>query len=261
MLNKLVNNSMIVQYLVDLSNHNPILILNPIQNLNFSKSFLHSTSKPKLLRKNLPIYYLLKNEKNLLPVDPAKTPKILVTGPAAHTAMQGGGSGSVPAAVNISAVEGLLNPALGALFSADSLKEAWTVTIPSVSGGEPATLMFGAVVAAAIQFLLVAAAVYFALVMPMNRVRAHAEARRAAGAPPEEVTTTGTRAAIVCEMAVASELAITGVSEVNRSTTLAVMPSALTASPAPAAATAPLVVSLAAVPAGDTVCWPSVVPT
>ena len=83
-------------------------------------------------------------------------------------------------------VEGLLNPALGALFSADSLKDAWTVTIPSASGGEPATLLFGAVVAAVIQFLLVAAAVYFVLVMPMNRMRARAEARRAAGAPPEE---------------------------------------------------------------------------
>ena len=56
-------------------------------------------------------------------------------------------------------------------------------------------------------------------------------------------------------------LAITGVSDVNRFTTLAVTPSALMASPAPAAATAPLVVSLAAVPAGDTVCWLSVVPT
>lgn len=84
-------------------------------------------------------------------------------------------------------VEGLLNPALGALFNADNLTEAWTVTIPSVSGGEDATLMFGAIVAAVIQFLLVAAAVYFVLVVPMNRMRARAEARRAAGAPPEEV--------------------------------------------------------------------------
>lgn len=84
-------------------------------------------------------------------------------------------------------VEGLLNPALGALFNADNLKEAWTVPIPSLSGGEPALLMFGAVVAAAIQFLLVAAAVYFVLVMPMNKMRERAEARRAAGAPAAEV--------------------------------------------------------------------------
>jgi len=80
-------------------------------------------------------------------------------------------------------------------------------------------------------------------------------------APPEAVTTTGTRAAIVWEMAAARALAITGVRDVNKSATLAVTASALTASPAPAAATAPLVVSLAAVPAGDTVCWLSVVPT
>src|SRR5271165_4849380 len=73
-------------------------------------------------------------------------------------------------------------------------------------------------------------------------------------APPDAVTTTGTSAAMVCEMAAARALAITGVSDVNRFATLAVTASALIASPAPAAATAPLVVSLAAVPAGDTVC-------
>ena len=47
-------------------------------------------------------------------------------------------------------------------------------------------------------------------------------------APPEEFTTTGTSAAIVCEMAVAKALAMTGVSEVNRFATLAVTASALT---------------------------------
>jgi large conductance mechanosensitive channel len=78
-------------------------------------------------------------------------------------------------------VEGLLNPALGALFSADNLKKAWIVEIPSLSGGEPAELMFGAVIAAVIQFLLVAAAVYFALVMPVNKLKERAEARRNAG--------------------------------------------------------------------------------
>jgi large conductance mechanosensitive channel len=78
-------------------------------------------------------------------------------------------------------VEGLLNPALGALFSADNLKTAWIVEIPSLSGGEPAQLMFGAVIAAIIQFLLVAAAVYFALVLPVNKLKERAEARRKAG--------------------------------------------------------------------------------
>lgn len=78
-------------------------------------------------------------------------------------------------------VEGLLNPALGALFSAENLKSAWIVEIPSLSGGEPAKLLFGAVIAAIIQFLLVAAAVYFALVLPVNKLKERAEARRNAG--------------------------------------------------------------------------------
>lgn len=87
-------------------------------------------------------------------------------------------------------VEGLLNPALGALFNAENLNEAWVVEIPSLADGEPARLMFGAVVAAAIQFLLVAAAVYFALVFPLNKLRERAEAKRKAGAPEEEVPPT-----------------------------------------------------------------------
>lgn len=95
--------------------------------------------------------------------------------------------GAAFTAVVNSLVEGLLNPALGALFSADNLKTAWNVEIPSLSGGDPAVLAFGAVVAAAIQFLLVAAAVYFVLVFPMNKMRERAEARRAAGASEAEV--------------------------------------------------------------------------
>ena len=83
-------------------------------------------------------------------------------------------------------VEGLLNPALGALFNAENLKSAWAVDIPTLSGGT-ATLMFGALVAAVIQFLLVAAAVYFALVLPVNKLKERAEAKRKAGASDEEV--------------------------------------------------------------------------
>jgi len=70
-------------------------------------------------------------------------------------------------------VEGLLNPALGALFNAENLKSAWIVEIPTLSGGT-AQLAFGAVAAAIIQFLLVAAAVYFALVLPVNKLKERA---------------------------------------------------------------------------------------
>ncbi len=83
-------------------------------------------------------------------------------------------------------VTGIFNPALGALFNAENLDKAWVVSIPTLSGGT-AKIMFGAVAAAVIQFVLVAAAVYFALVMPVNRLKARAEAKRKAGASDEEV--------------------------------------------------------------------------
>jgi len=50
---------------------------------------------------------LLKNDKQLLPIDTEKVKSILITGPAADEAIQGGGSGNVPAAINVSALEGL----------------------------------------------------------------------------------------------------------------------------------------------------------
>jgi len=67
-------------------------------------------------------------------------------------------------------VDGIFNPAIGALFNAESLKTAFTVDIPTSDGGT-ATLAFGAVLAAVIQFLVVASVVYFALVMPINHLR------------------------------------------------------------------------------------------
>jgi large conductance mechanosensitive channel len=98
--------------------------------------------------------------------------------------------GAAFTAIVNSLVESLLNPALGALFSADSLKTAWVVEIPSLAGGPPAELAFGAVVAAVIQFLLVAAAVYFALVLPVNKLKSRAEAKREAGQPDPETPVT-----------------------------------------------------------------------
>ncbi|MDI2098796.1 large conductance mechanosensitive channel protein MscL [Ruicaihuangia caeni] len=83
-------------------------------------------------------------------------------------------------------VEGIFNPAIGALFNAESLKTMWVVSIPTTDGGT-ADLAFGAVVAAVIQFLLVAAVVYFVLVMPINHLKAAADAKRKAGATDEEV--------------------------------------------------------------------------
>lgn len=83
--------------------------------------------------------------------------------------------GAAFTAVVNSIVENIFNPLIGALFSADSLKNAIDIPIGD------ATIKFGAVLGAIITFLIVAAVVYFVFVMPMNLLKSHAEARRQAG--------------------------------------------------------------------------------
>jgi len=69
-------------------------------------------------------------------------------------------------------VEGLFNPLIAAIFKADSLAKSLVVTLP---GGNE--LLFGKVLAAAINFLLVEAVVYFVFVLPINKFK-EAQARR-----------------------------------------------------------------------------------
>ena len=65
-------------------------------------------------------------------------------------------------------VASIFTPIIGALFDTNDLRDALIVTIPTASGGS-AHILFGAVIAAIIQFVMVAAAVYFALVLPISR--------------------------------------------------------------------------------------------
>ena len=74
-------------------------------------------------------------------------------------------------------VTAIFNPLIGALFNASTLSKAFPLDIPTVSG-ETATLHFGAVLAAMIQFVIVAAVVYFALVMPINHLKRVAFSRQ-----------------------------------------------------------------------------------
>ena len=87
-------------------------------------------------------------------------------------------------------VNSVFNPAIGALFNAESLASLWTVEIPTTDGGV-AQIAFGAVVAALIQFLLVAVVVYFAIIVPINyvsRVSFRKREEEAAGpVPPTEL--------------------------------------------------------------------------
>lgn len=81
-------------------------------------------------------------------------------------------------------VDQLFNPLIGAVFNADSLANTFLIEIPTTAGGT-ATLGLGAILAAVINFLIVAAVVYFVFVLPINKLNE----RRAQGQEPEtEVT-------------------------------------------------------------------------
>ena len=90
-------------------------------------------------------------------------------------------------------VTSIFTPLIGALFNAKDLAQALPVDIPTTSGGT-ATLAFGAVIAALIQFLIVAVVVYFALVMPINRLSkiAFLKQKKAETATPTDVPPTET---------------------------------------------------------------------
>lgn len=66
-------------------------------------------------------------------------------------------------------VNAIFNPLIGAAFNASSLTDALIVSIPTLSGGT-AQIMFGTAIAAVINFVVIAAVVYFALVLPINRL-------------------------------------------------------------------------------------------
>ncbi|MFC4223006.1 large conductance mechanosensitive channel protein MscL [Lysinibacter cavernae] len=63
-------------------------------------------------------------------------------------------------------VDSLFTPLIGAIFKADSLDTALVVGLPG--GG---ALSFGAVIGAALNFVIIAAVVYFVFVLPMNTLR------------------------------------------------------------------------------------------
>ena len=100
-------------------------------------------------------------------------------------------------------VGGILNPAIGALFNSESLSTALVLEIPTlVDGkpGDPAQLMFGSVIAAVIQFLIVAVVVYFALVLPINYLKKRAFQKKESGVPPVHVDTPPTDLELLTEI-------------------------------------------------------------
>ena len=77
-------------------------------------------------------------------------------------------------------VEGLINPLIGVIFQVGDLSD-WTIDVPTLSGGV-STFQIGVIVGALINFLAVAAIVYFVFVLPMN----HFKERQAAKAGVDE---------------------------------------------------------------------------
>ncbi|GAA4783734.1 large conductance mechanosensitive channel protein MscL [Corynebacterium canis] len=69
--------------------------------------------------------------------------------------------------------DNLINPAIAALGSADVSGLGFQIT------SNPATFMdFGKVITAALNFLIIAAVVYFVLVLPMNKLKELQDARK-----------------------------------------------------------------------------------
>lgn len=75
-------------------------------------------------------------------------------------------------------VTGIFNPIISLLFNASELSKAGYVLRGASAGHDAVVLSWGLVIGAVIQFILVAVVVYFALIVPMNYVKA-AQAKRA----------------------------------------------------------------------------------
>ncbi len=95
--------------------------------------------------------------------------------------------GAAFSAVVTSLVDNIINPLIAAVFGKPDLSAVWLWTLNN--GGTPddvsddAVLAIGAFITAIINFLIIAAALYFAIVMPLNKL---AERRKKDEPAPDE---------------------------------------------------------------------------
>ena len=80
-------------------------------------------------------------------------------------------------------VTNIFNPIISAIFNAKTLDKAGVISIPLTAGS--ADIKLGAVLGAIINFVIIAAVVYFAFVVPINALM-----KRAFRATPEEPAST-----------------------------------------------------------------------
>ncbi|ACQ79161.1 large conductance mechanosensitive channel protein [Beutenbergia cavernae DSM 12333] len=92
--------------------------------------------------------------------------------------------GAAFTAVITAVVEGVLNPLIGGIFGQPNLDNIWVWTLNEgdpAAGIPPSEMKVGMVLTALVNFVLVAAAIYFLVVAPLNALAR----RRATGQEPE----------------------------------------------------------------------------
>jgi large conductance mechanosensitive channel len=107
--------------------------------------------------------------------------------------------GAAFTAIVTSVVTNLITPLLGALFQSDSLDNALVVAVPTLTHS-PARLRFGAVLGAVINFVIVAAVVYFAIVLPAGWATKRAFRRRQQSATATPVDAPPTETELLIEI-------------------------------------------------------------
>lgn len=96
--------------------------------------------------------------------------------------------GTAFTAIVTALVKGFIDPLIGLIVQTGDLSK-WVIPVRTMTGGY-STFEIGAIIGALINFLAVAAVVYFFLVAPMNHFRERAAARAAAGQPDPDVPPT-----------------------------------------------------------------------
>ena len=70
-------------------------------------------------------------------------------------------------------VASVINPIIGAIFGKPNFDELWNITLrhgPKEGPDDDAILSVGHLLTAVVNFLLIAAAIYFLIVLPMNKI-------------------------------------------------------------------------------------------
>lgn len=93
--------------------------------------------------------------------------------------------GSAFTAIVTGLVDGIFNPLISLIFNADDLASAGVILREGAGDNPDVVLSWGLVISALIKFVLIAAVVYFALIVPMNYLKKVSLKRKAEQQPAE----------------------------------------------------------------------------